>query len=77
MTENTGNYVYIYQNIVGYTFIGLKYFTEKTAAGRCRSAPSLSPDIDAGWAWVIAGAALAASAISSGKVHATYFLAQI
>ncbi|XP_046649977.1 monocarboxylate transporter 12-like [Daphnia pulicaria] len=43
--------------------------TEKTAAGRCRSAPSLSPDIDAGWAWVIAGAALAASAISSAVYY--------
>ena len=28
---------------------------------------SRSPDIDAGWAWIIAVAALFASAISSGK----------
>lgn len=41
---------------------------------RCIS-PSQSPDIDAGWAWVIAGAALAALAISSGKIYATFFLA--
>jgi hypothetical protein len=27
----------------------------------------LSPDIDGGWAWVIAGAALLSSAIASGN----------
>lgn len=37
-------------------------------SGRRRTSPSQSPDIDAGWAWVIAGAGLAASAISSGKI---------
>ena len=36
----------------------------------CAISPtSRSPDIDAGWAWIIAVAALFASAISSGKLH--------
>nr|CAH0112422.1 unnamed protein product [Daphnia galeata] len=43
--------------------------TGQSAVGRRCISPSQSPDIDAGWAWVIAGAALAALAISSAVYY--------
>ena len=43
---------------------------------RSRTSSSVSPDIDAGWAWVIAAAALLAASISSGK-FTSFFIVNI